>query len=485
MKALRYILLSYLQQHFFGVLIIVVGFIYFVPGTLMALFGKYGTIRTGFEPWKFFFISFIFILYGVAMHLRSLIKTNTGALLPHYRRNQLIAAGFIVAVFVFVPILCNGLRGFPVLAPLAMFLFTAALILWGLFNFGDNLAVLAVIIWLGKLVHEFLGFKLKIMIFRSLPDFFLLGSKSLFPILVILLSCGLIFLFGLFVLKMPYKDLWDSPKDRTDPFTMDYDRVNNVTLKIMRGKMAALLRNMTGHKKRSLFQVARVLQPALFSPGYSSVLNGLIYTMVVLCYIGTIGCVFYSGIDFAKSEMKFSLSSFLVLGYFIGAGMLSQDLLQHRHRLADLWLRVQLNSRKAFARAAILTYLLVTVRQFFMSTILVFSLLALLRVPFLKSLLVAAAGFVVYTAILAFALLNSEQVVSAECKGWMITVMVVGISASAIFAVIAKGSAYRSPGIWWFILAAEVFCLFLLWRAVKEWSDIEMNFAAPPEGHRY
>jgi len=485
MKALRYILLSYLQQHFFGVLIIVVGFIYFVPATLLALFGKYGNIRTGFEPWRLFFISFIFIVYGVAMHLRSLIKTNTGVLLPYYRRNQLIATGFIVAVFVFVPILCNGLRGFPVLAPLAMFLFTAALVLWGLFNFGENLAVFAIIIWLGKMVHELLGFKLKIMIFRSLPDFLLLGSESLFPILVILLSCGLILLFGFYVLKMPYKDLWDSSKDRTDPFTKDYEKVNKVTLKIMIGKMATLLRNMTGHRKKSPFQVARVLQPALFSPGYSSVLNSLIYMIGFLCYVGTIVYVFYGGIDFAKFDMKFSFSSFLVFIYFIGAGMLSQDLLQHRHRLADLWLRVQLNSRKAFSRATILTYLLVTVRQFFMSTILVFFLLALLRAPFLKSLLVAAAGFVVYTSILALALLNSEQVVSAECKGWMITVMIGGTSASAIFAAIATSSAYRSPGIWWFIFVGAVFSLFLFWRAVKKWSDIEMNFAAPPEGHRY
>jgi hypothetical protein len=281
---------------------------------------------------------------------------------------------------------------------------------------------------------------------------------------------------------MPYKDLWNSPKDRTDPFTKDYDRVNNVTSKIMIRKMAALLRNMTGHKKRSLFYLARVLQPALFSPGYSSVLNGLIYMMAFICYIGTIVYVFYGGFDFVKFDMKFSFSSFLVVIYFVGAGMLTQDLLQHRHRMADLWLRVQLNSRKAFARATILTYLLVTVRQFLMSTISVFFLLALLRIPFLKSLLVAAAGFVVYTAILALALLSSDLVESAECKGWMITTIIGGTSASAIFAVIASGSAYRLPGIWWFILVMEVFSLFLFWRAVKKWSDIEMNFVSPPEG---
>jgi hypothetical protein len=114
-----------------------------------------------------------------------------------------------------------------------------------------------------------------------------------------------------------------------------------------------------------------------------------------------------------------------------------------------------------------------------MSTISVFFLLALFRIPFLKGLLVAAVGFVVYTTILALALLNSDLVVSAECKGWMITTMIGGISASITLAVIARGSAYRLLGISWFILGVEVFSLFLFWRAVKKWSNIEMNFIGP------
>ena len=479
MKALRYILLSYLQQHFFGVMMIVVALIYFVPASLAALFGKYGTIRFGFEPWALHFLSFIFVVYTTAMHLRSLIKTNTGALLPHYRRNQLIAAGLLLTVFISVPILINGFKGFPVLAPLAMFLFAGALMMWGIFSFGENVAVLAVIIWLGKLVHELLGYKLKIMIFPGLPHILFPGSGFWIPVLVIFVSGVLFFLFGLYILKMPYKDVWGSPRDRSDPYTKDYDKVSNLTFRIVMRKVSGMLEKMTERRKKSPVYLARFLQPALFSPGQSSITNSLIYIVGLILYIITIGFVFYGGVDFAKVEEKFGLASFLILLYFIGIGILTNDLLQHRHRMADLWLRVQLASRKTFARTTILTYIMVTVKQFFVTTLALFVLHALLRQPFLKTLLTVVTGFVVYSLYLTIAILASESIVSPDGKGWFITAMLTGTTASMIYAFVVKGQVYRSPGIWWFLLVVEVLVLFLFWLGVRKWSNADMNFIGP------
>jgi hypothetical protein len=419
------------------------------------------------------------------MHLRSLIKTNTGALLPHYRRNQLIAAGLLLTVFISVPILINGLKGFPVLAPLAMFLFTGGVMLWGIFSFGENVAALAVIIWLGKLVHELLGYKLRIMILPDLPDALSSGSEQWLTILIIVFSCALISLFGLYVFKMPYKDLWDSPRDRSDPYTKDYDKVSRLTFRIVMRKVSGMLRKMTERRKKSPFYLARVLQPALFSPGQSSVINSLIYMLGLILYIITIGIVFYGGADFGKAETKFGIASFFVILYFIGIAILTNDLLQHRHRMADLWFRVQLGSRKAFARTTILTYIMVTVKQFFMTTIAVFILHILLRQPLLKTLLIAVTGFVVYSLYLTLSILLSESIVSPDGKGWFITAMLTGTIASMIYAFIVKGQVYRSPGIWLFMLAAEAFILLLLWIAVRKWSDTDMNFTGPEIASQY
>lgn len=453
---------------------IVFALFFFLLATISTYSGKDLAPGNEFKPWLLPFIALLHMMYPMAMHLKGSIKSNTGALFPHYRRNQLIAAGFILALFILVPVLIRGLQGFHVLAPLAMFLFAANLILWAVFVLGENFFILPVIVWLGKLVHEMLGFKAKIMILPSLPDSHLLGLKGVFPFLIILLSCGLFFFYVIYVLRMPYKDSWD----RTGSQSPNLFSANSFTLKILRRKMAAVRRNMAGEKKRPLFRMARVLQPALFSPGYSLFINTLIFTLSFLFLIGTLTYMSHGG-NLAALEIKFSSISLLVLFYFMGAGIMTTDLLQHRRRLPELWLRVPLNSRKDFTRATILTYLLVAGRQYFVSSIAVFIFCAFLRMTVLKSLLAVASGFIIYTVILALSLLFSERVVSHECKGWTIFTVVSGTTCFVVFGLVTRGSGYGSPAVWWFILAAGVFSLFLFWRAYKKWLDTELNFGGP------
>ena len=93
MKSIRYILLSYFQQSFTGILYTVVGVIIFIAATLMALLKPDEALGNDFSRWAPHFFALLFVIFSIAISLKNMIKNNTTALLPHYRGNQLIAAG--------------------------------------------------------------------------------------------------------------------------------------------------------------------------------------------------------------------------------------------------------------------------------------------------------------------------------------------------------------------------------------------------------
>jgi hypothetical protein len=473
MKSLRYILLSYFQQNFFGILGTVIAFVGFFMGTILILQKSDPSVGKDFNHWTPHFVAFIIMGYIMAMHLKNSNKSSMGALLPHYRRNQLIVAGLVLALFILVPVSIRGFQGYVFLAPLAMFLFTAALLLWGLFSFGDNIVVMAAILWLGKLVHEMLGFKSKLMVFSPLYDFSPWRAAWAFPLFIICLSCGLLFLFARYVLKMPFKDSWNGPRDRTDPFTKDYDRVSAVTEKLIKGKMKALRRTMGGHKKGSLYQLARMYQVALFSPGYASIINSLIGMAGTLFYLCTFFYIFYGG-----SKVKDEILFLFILLYFMGAGMLTTDFLQHRHRMPAIWLQSRLNSRKRFASVTFLTYLMVMARQYLNISIGVLCVhLLLFDTPVFLSLPVMAAGLAIFISLLSLSLLFSDRIVSADGKGWMIFSTCVGILCMSLQLILIRSP--RSPAMWYVVLVMGIFSLILLRGAYLKWRGTEMNFNAP------
>jgi len=483
MKSIRYIFLSYFQQSFTGILYTVIGVIIFIVATLTALLKPVEALNHEFSRWSPHFFALLFITYSTAINLKNMIKNNAAALLPHYRRNQLISTGLILALFILVPVVIRGFQGFPLLAPLAMFLFIANLLLWGIFSFGENVFVMGGILWIGKLVHEMLGFESKIMIFGSLNTFSP-ELHSVFPPFIILLSCVLLFLFARYVLNMPHKETWNSLKDRTSPYTKDYDRVSPSLGKIVERIMAKRAKKMRGEGKMSRFQLARVFQPALFSPGLTYFPGTVFFLLVIFLYLFSFFYVLWG----VESEiLKNSVVPFLVIVYYLSAGMLTTDLLQHRHRLPLLWLQSRLDSRKTFTGVTILTYLLVAGKQ-----VLAISLYFLLMpvffpvITFPMVLPMIAAGFCTYLVILSLALLFSDRVVSRECKGWMLSVSVITIWVFFIFfGGLIKHSLTYLEAYWNFLLVLGLTGLFLFWRAYKKWMNTEMDFSDPGEINQY
>ncbi len=486
MKSIRYIFLSYFQQDLAGILYTVIAVMVFILAALAAVLGKPdAAVENEFSRWNLHFVPFFIMTYIAAMHLKNMIKNNAAALLPHYRRSQLIATGLILALFIFVPVLIRGIQGIPILAPAAMFLFTAGLILWGIFNFGENVLVIAGILWTGKLAHELLGFKAKVMFFDSLNRFSPGGSDTVFPIFIILLSCTLLFLFARYVMAIPHKETWDSTRHRTNPYTKEYDRVGPLLGRLTGRIMGKRQKGMTGEGKRSRFQLARVFQSALFSPGVTYFPGTVLFLLVVLFYLFSFFYILGGG--FEGGMLKQRVVPFLIMIYYISAALLTTDFLQHRHRLPALWLQAQLDSRKTFTGVTILTYLMVAGKQFL--GISIYFLLMPVVIPGITYSMVLAmitAGFCIDLVLLSLALLFSDQVVSRECKGWTVSLIVIGVLPIFIFlGSLIKNSLKYLEAYWYFLFIFGLTALFLFWRAYKKWMNTKMDFVDPGEINQY
>jgi hypothetical protein len=469
-KAIGYILLSYFQQDFWGILATVIAIFILVAASFTAVVDPGVGMEKIESIWHWLLGAYLAVLYISAAHMERLIASDANALLPHYRRYLLIALGLVMVVFLVWPVVITGIRGFPVLTSLAMFLFIPCLMIGGAF-IGANIIVLGVMVWLGKLLHEMLGLKSKIMIFGDFSNFSLLGSKSVFPILVILFSGIVLYLFARNFLKA---SVYFSQKKTyiRSPFDKGYDKMDALTDVIFKRNMERLLKN-NRDKKRSLFHISRLLQTSLFSPGYASITQALVSIAVIIFYVGTIMYVFGTDIS------DLAIIPTLLVFYYAAAGMISTDFLQHRQRMPLIWMQAQLNSRKAFAKATILTYVIVVVKQHLaLSLGMLIMPVFFPAVSVLRLLPLIILGFLVFIILLSLSLLFSDQVLSPKCNGWLQFNIIVGI----LIFILARNALkllFNTPGTWIFIIVLAVFTGFLLWRAYKKWSDTEFNFTGP------
>jgi len=471
-KAIGYILLSYFQQNFLNILGTVIAIILLLIASIAALGNPEAAVEKIVPTWNYFLVALLFILYVSAMQMKGLIKSNAAALFPHYRRYLLMALGLILAVFLVWPVVITGIRGVPVLASLAMFLFLSCLMLGGLFLFGDNLIVLGALIWLGKLAHEMLGFKSRIKIFGDFSDFSLWGSKSLFPIMVILFSAVALFFIARYLLEAP-PDFSGKKVDISNQYAKDYDRTNTLTALIANRNLSLWLKN-SRDKKGSVFHTARLLQPSLFSPAYASFTQQLVGIPMLIFYLGT---VFYVLLG---TKLELSIIPFLLLIYYMAGAMITTDFLQHRQRLPLIWVQARLNSRKAFAKTIILSYFMVMVKQHLAVSLGMLILPVFFPViDVLRLLPIIILGFLVFIMLLSFSLLVSDLVRSPECKGWTLFNIIGGILGVTIAIITFKLSLNNTPGTWIFIIVLAVIIALLLWGAYKKWSNTELNFIGP------
>ncbi|MCP5102639.1 MAG: hypothetical protein GY950_04635 [bacterium] len=484
-KTIGYVLLSYFQQNFFGTFNTVLALIFLFFGSFIvpAIFKKEGGFAADdFAPWVWFFIILLMMAWGSAIHLKNLVKSNTGALLPHYRKYLLTAVFLVMMFFIAWPmVLLGGIFGQPVLPALALFLSISALLVWGFFSFGDNIMVVAAVLWLGKMLHELLGYRMDLMILGDSPRPVILGSADVFPLLLILSAVTAWVFFFRYVLKIPHRESWENTRHRTNAFAKNYDRVNWLTGKIVKWNLSRLIKGMKGKERKSIFQQARMLQFAFFSPVNVSPTILVIFLAFVMFYLVSYLRIMYGGLLITRE-----FSFILLIFYYIGGGVLATDFLQHRHRLASVWMWAPLNSRKTFTRMTILTYFLVLFKQYVMGSlwVMVVPLFPMIRIH-MDMLHILGMGLFLTINIFSFSLLVGDSVRTPDCKGWTISFMFVGIPV-----IIGANEGIRrllespaSEG--WTIAVMAMVTLVLLGLGYRKWSRTEMNFEGPEALYQY
>ncbi len=491
MKAIGYILLSYFKQspiiHF---VLAIIAFIFASIWTLWLPFFtmnsevgiKFNQTSNIHDPWLLFIAALFYLVSSMGAHLTRLIKSNASALVPYYRQKQLIASGILLTIFIVWPTVVTGYKGFPVLISLAMFLFTANLVLWSSFNFVQNIISFTIILWLLWFVYELLGLPTNFKILGSVSDSAIFSSNYIFPVSLIIISCISLYYFVDHFLNLSIQKFSKEESDNSAPeSTINHDRVDPIAAKFVTRNLSRLLTHKKENKS-SLNHTVRLIQFSCFTPSY------------VVSYLSS---VLYLGMLFFMASYKYLLFSeipvndhyvllTLFMAYPLISVLLTTDFLQHRNRMPAIWLQAQLTSRKGFTRATILTYLLVMGKQYI--TISLINLVIFLIFPFLSLtnlILIMAMGFIIFVAMLSLSLIVSKRVVSPDCRGWLIptagfwilTFMVLmGLAGSEVSLTIFDFLHFKT---WLFIGSLAVFSTVLFRIAVLKWANTEMDFAGP------
>ena len=462
MKSIRYILLSYFQQHFFGSLLTVIGILIWLVANYQLL--------ANHAPKSFlgFFFALLCMTLIMGQHLKRLIKSNSSALLPHYRRDQLIAVAIILPFFVIWPAIILGFFSYPVLRMLALYLFTSAIILWFTFRYGENLLVLLVLVWLIRFNYELVDLPLQLNLSAFFLDFWPFNYPNLMASLFILISIYIYVHFIKNFNRVSILEFENADGDESDPWAKDYDRATRFT-KRMAQKMLKPVINIPPNITQRLMHLARSFQFALFSPGFVVYYNAFML-VVVLLYMGSILLILYS--EIGKNPRYIIPILFLV--YQFAASFLSTDFLQHRGRLPFLWLNSQVPTKKSFSKSVVFSYLLVAWKQYVVISLLYTVLLMLLSYSDLSGFIfLYTFGAFVFTVIPLLSLLLSNLVTSPDAKGWMIFNMIMAFIVVLILFRIWHLLSYIHLSI------ALGICLVLMWAVIRKWEHIEMDFSSP------
>jgi len=456
MKSIKYIFLSYFQQYFFGTFGMIMAMILFIVGTAYS-FSNSPSVYTCIKIFYFAIISLSLIM---AVHLRRMVKSNASALLPNYRRNQLITSSFLLVIFIFWPVILVFFSNIPVYSVFALYLFTAAVISWSLFKFGDNILLFLILIWSIRFSYEILGFPAEIQL---VSEAFI--SVELASLILIIVSFILMLLFYKEYKSLSVLDFEDVDRDETDPWIKDYDKCGNLINKIMQRRILNVTRKSLSKSKK----LSVIFEMALFSPVHLTVVNS-VTLIIILPYMASVLFLLNPSIY----ELVENMIPFLILFYFIVAAMLISDFLQHRDRLSLLWISSQTSSHNIFIKHTILAFLRVLLRSYIsVSLIYVFLCLTFTSLEWHDILSLMASGLAIYIYLAGLALFSSEFIISPEAKGWV----VFNILAACI--VMALSFHYWSSITPVFFLVIYGFVGLLLFAGIRRWAHTEFDFASP------
>jgi len=466
MKAVKYIVLSYFQQNFFGTLGMVIALIFFIFGNISIL--KYGQMDLSGEliAWKSFYLGLILLLAILSVHLKRMVKSNASALLPDYKKRQFTAACFWLILFAAWPVLITSYFGFPLLLNTALFSFTTAVCLIIFFRYGENIVPLLFIVWILRMVYELAGISVEAPLFSTLMNYWPANHSAHFSIILIFTSCILFYFFIRRYFRLSILEFENENGDSTDPWAKDYDRAGPFLSRLIDKKLQKLTSQKSGNY---LFKLVKLFQFSLFSPAIQISVNSLRFGFMLL-YMASIFFLLSGG---NVMESRFVLIV-LILVYQISAAFVSTDFLHHRSRLSMLWICAGLDSRKQFGRITAAAYYLQAMKQYVIITVFLTAVSAVLNLfsPF-ETLMLLIYGFWIFTILPSVSLIFSNAVQSPAAKGWTVTNIFAAFCMMPVFNWLT--GIFSMSVIIFLMISSLIFIL----TAIHKWLQSEFDFSGP------
>lgn len=463
MKAITCSLFSYFQQHLFATLTTILTVLSFT-GINLYLLLELGTetddVQGLFVP---LLITSVVMASIVAVHLKRLVTSSATALLPNFREYQVLAAGLILTVFVGMPVILMHLYGKSLLITLALFLFAASVSLRLFYRLGENPILFTGVVWPVRLAYELLGFETEVTLLNSFSNAPFFNNPSMVALALIFFSCIMIYRFLICYLMLSPEKYRHHDSTETDPWAKEHDQVDAFTGDVISRYLRRV--NEAGMENRSSYlHSMRVQQIALFSPPN-------IYSISVIRFVAIIP-VLATIIYFRDLTSLTGIEGRgLGLMYFIISFAITTDFLQHRNRLPMLYLQSKIHSRGAFARATILSYLTVILKQYlFVSVIISLILFGLPTYQTIDLLRLWVIGAIISITMVSISLLASEVITSPEAKGWIIATTLIFI---VVFILLVKIWESLTWGLFGIVgcVSLGLFCL-----AVRKWERTELDY---------
>lgn len=455
MKAVGYILLSYLHQRFWGMVFLILVFAAFIYANVMAIYSSNNTFIVG----SAFLFSLMVMTGVITFHSILLSQSSSTDLLPNYRRYQLMASGLLLAIFLIWPMVVMAILGEPVLIVLAIYLFFACLMLWStvyyFINSSLNLIVLLGIAFLLREVYRLVGFSNETSLISRLG----IDSGYFLPVLVIGVSALGFMLFAFYYRKMPSSRFTDELIEAlcTTGFPENAD---TFSIKLAEQSIRRLSKRKKDTKLRA-YRFARLIKFSLFNPA-NAANNPL--AIVVLLLLFAIAHYFHF-FDEAWGAILLTL-------YYMGGMILAVDMWDHMKGLPETYLKSPLPSRSSFLKTTIFSYLLVAGKGTLFASLAIIIDQFFYHLNSWETLLqIIAMGFILSLAHISVSLLACDVVLLGPL-GWYIAHM---IAIAFILFTISIGLVTFA---WYFVAASALLSGLLFILSTRKWLKAEMGFIA-------
>jgi hypothetical protein len=428
-----------------------------------------------FSVWHMFIFVLIFVTPVTARQLKSLINSDTGKIIPNFRRKNLIAFGIFNIPLILWPVIIAGFLGFSILDHFAMMFITAGLMTMLIFRTKiEGFSIFFSLVPL-LLFYEFLGFDSSIDFIGSFSEYTGFESNILLSVPLIAISAVLTldFLFKYF--RVSANDIMEFRLVSADPYVQSFDNANIMTLYIVERKLSNLF-NRIKSGKIHIYNFVKLFQYSLFEPESTTIAGP--FTAIILGLGFTAGIIINHTI--AKTyDIQFYLAPVFFMFYQADAIMLGMEFLQHRTRLPSIWLKSNIKTRKEFTGITILTFIIVAAKRWLkMSMALLILMWMISALSVFSAVLLFLTGLFVYISLAALSLIFSEKVKSHNCWGWNFANVIMIWPVLGI-NILAGNAIYITDFSLIYVFVIACITGILLWNAFKKFEETEMDFTGP------